>query len=194
MKKLLLVSLFIGLATFLWSQEQTLLGKSRVPVGGFGGFHSHMGLMDNGFVSAGGFGAVTFGDLFLGGFGYGADAKDAFTFENKTYNKNMGVGGFMIGYVYPNHKLVHLYSHVKLGWGGVALFDPDTKEEFFTEDIFSVLPEVGLELNVTFWFRIAATVGYQFTTGIDQNPYVDQSDFIFPTAGISFKFGKFSQD
>ncbi len=192
MKRYILTIVLSLLFTTAYTQEQTLLGNHNNPVGGFGGFHSHLSLDQQGYVSAGGFGGVSFQDYFFGGFGMGTSAFASYTKEGIDYNQSIGVGGFMIGYVFPNDKIIHFFGQVKAGWGGYNLTETDTGREVFMESIFVVLPEVGLELNVTKWFRIAATAGYQLTTGVATNDYVTNKDLMFPMAGLSFRFGRFS--
>ena len=192
MKKTLLTILAMIIYIISYSQEETLLGNHRSPVGGFGGFHSHISLDQAGYKAAGGFGGVSFQDFFVGGFGMGISSVASFTKEGIDYNQDIGMGGFMIGYVIPNEKIVHFFGQLKAGWGGYSLSDTETEAEVFSESIFTAVPEVGIELNVTRWFRIAATAGYHIATGIEQNNYVTNRDLMFPVAGLTFRFGSFS--
>ena len=91
---------------------------------------------------------------------------------------------------------------MKLGWGEIDLegdeLDPDLDSHAdFMDRIFTILPQVEMELNLTEWFKINAGVGYRFVTGIDATYLVDQNkvkyyntgDFSSPVGTISLIFG-----
>jgi hypothetical protein len=112
-------------------------------------------------------------------------------------------GGLWFGYVYKPKKPVHGGISMKLGWGEISLegdeFDDDVDVPFdFDDRIFSVIPQLELELNMTRWFRINAGVGYRFVTGIDADYiddagneayFYDQGDFNSITGTITLIFG-----
>lgn len=91
---------------------------------------------------------------------------------------------------------------MKLGWGEIDLdgdghtYNPDLDYDF-RDRIFTVQPQVEMELNMTKWFKINIGVGYRFVTGIDavylneQNKpvnFYNTSDFNSPVGTISLIF------
>jgi hypothetical protein len=173
--------------------EETLFENARV-VGGFGGPTITLAEGDGVYgVGAGGGGGVIVNSFFLGGFGQG-ESYGRRTFNDTRYTVSLGYGGLWLGYVYPSHKVVHLFNTVKLGWGGVSLNNFSEPINIRDSDgVFVINPEVGVELNVLHWFRIAGTVGYRFVEGIEPNrlPDISENDFNSPTFALTFRFGGF---
>ena len=60
--------------------------------------------------------------------------------------------------------------------------------------MFAVTPELGIEFNITQWFRIAATGGYRWVNGIEDIPTLGNEDFSSPTGTITFSFGGFAEE
>jgi hypothetical protein len=68
---------------------------------------------------------------------------------------------------------------------------------------FVATPELGFELNITRFFRIAATAGYRIVAGISEVNFTDaqgnliekinNSDFSSPMGALTFKFGWFGR-
>jgi hypothetical protein len=77
-----------------------------------------------------------------------------------------------------------------LGWGGI---DIEIDDEGFTrnDNIFVVTPEVGVEVNVFRWFKIAGTVGYRAVTGVNSISGQSNEDFSGMAGTLTFRFGGF---
>lgn len=191
--KLILFALLLS-STALFAQEetQTLFKNSKVR-GGFGGpIFSWSNTNNKTGYGAGGGGGVVLDRFFVGLFGMGE------TFDRISVGGNkqlaLGYGGLWMGYTIPSHKLLHLYTSVKIAGGGVAVtnFEDDWEfEEDFTDATFVVVPEAGLELNVARWFRLGGTVGYRFVDGFDGWNNYGKKDLNAPVYALTLRFGWF---
>lgn len=174
-------------------QEETLLNKAKVH-GGFGGpiFTYAKVKGNNGFGSGGG-GAVLINNLFVGGFGQG-ETFDIGLSGNQDYRMNLGYGGIWLGYVFPTQRLLHFYGSLKLGAGGINYderrLDPDVFDGL-DDAVFVVTPEVGAELNLTHWFRLAGTIGYRVVDGFRGAPDLGTNALNAPVYGLTLRFGWF---
>ncbi|MCS7036132.1 MAG: hypothetical protein RMJ33_01830 [Saprospiraceae bacterium] len=191
---LLVTGLFALLASFSYAQkeEETLFGKARVS-GGFGGpfWVSSRGAGESGWGGGGG-GGVVFGHFFLGGFGQG-EVFGRRRIQGVEHELSLGLGGLWAGVAYPTHRLVHPYGSLKVGWGGLSLTPREpSNSSGFNDAVFAVIPEVGLELNVLKWFRLAGHAGYRWVSGIDGlGGQVRAGDFDNVIWGITLRFGSF---
>ena len=140
----------------------------------------------------GGFGFIT-GDFFFGAYGLGlADYDNAF--DDGIDELTLGHGGLWIGYTYPQTQVIHLFSSIKGGWGGVN-FEFDDGELDYDDSFMVLTPELGLEFNVFRWFRIAATGGYRFLEGFDQGSTTySEADFEGWTGTLTLRIGGFGRD
>lgn len=176
MKNLILIfALSLTSFSLFGQQQETLFGKSRV-VGAFGGpFVEYNFANDNTQVSVGGGGAVIVGDFFLGGYGMGSTGQQ--WIDNvEPYEIDLGHGGFWIGGTYPSHKLIHLYSSMKIGWGavGIKFYDDNTTVD---DSVFVLEPDLGVEINVFRWFRFGVSASYRWVNGIDPSLSGVPSDY-----------------
>ena len=173
--------------------EETIFSDAEV-VGGFGAPFVTLARGDGEFgAGAGGGGGVIVNNFFFGGFGQG-ETYGRRTFQDTRYTLGLGYGGLWVGYVYPSYKVAHLYSAVKTGWGAARLSDFNQPYDADDSDgVFVVNPEIGLEINVLHWFRIAATGGYRFVGGIEDGrlPGIEKDAFNSPTFALTFRFGGF---
>ncbi|MCI5081411.1 MAG: porin family protein [Saprospiraceae bacterium] len=193
--RFLLCSLSLLFGFSLTAQHETLLSDIDV-IGGFGGpiletsqINGQIG------VDVGGGGALLLNGFFLGGYGMGTDyATYSITSgENEgDYEIDFGHGGLWLGYSHNPFKLAHLFLSTKLGWGSTEL--KEDGDAMFKDRIFVLTPELGVEFNVTKWFRIAVTGGYRWVNGIQDLPGLDNNDFSSPTGTITFSFGGFAED
>lgn len=192
-----LILAFFAMSTLLSAQnaDQTLFGNSQV-IGGFGGpiieFSSFDGEIN---ADVGGGGGLIINNFFLGGYGLEVKAP-SIPVEEANYELDFSHGGFWLGYTYRPDMLFHLFGNARLGWGGVDIvddLDADDPEVIFSDRVFVATPELGLELNVANFFRIAFTGGYRFTTGLsnDLPGNLQASDFNSATGTITFRFGGF---
>lgn len=196
-KFFLLVLLFSSSALFAQQEtpqpqeSQTLFKNSRIR-GGFGGpiFSWSKANGKTGF-GAGGGGGVVLDNVFIGLFGMGE------TFDRVNIGQDqiaLGYGGLWLGYTIPSHKILHLYTSVKIGAGGVAITDFQDDWEFeddWTDATLVVVPEAGLELNIARWFRLGGTVGYRFVNGFEGWSGYDKNDLNAPVYALTFRFGWF---
>jgi len=187
MKQIIFLFAFSFGFGILTAQEETLFNKARI-IGAFGApivqysFHG-----DDVTTSVGGGGALIIDNFFIGGYGIGTVNEDIFDDIDRI---ELAHGGFWLGATYPSNKLVHLYSSVRVGWGGVDIELDNDPDSF--DGVFVVEPEAGLELNVFKFFRIAATVGYRYVDGINEsNSGLDKNAFNGFIGGLTFRFGGF---
>lgn len=190
MKNVLLALFLLGSIQLL-AQQETLFDDFDI-IGAFGGPILEIGSI-NGEVGAdvGGGGALIINNFFLGGYGMGTDYPEL-QLNGIDYNLRYGHGGFWLGYTQREFKAVHLYSSVKIGWGKAQLrSDGDGS---FTDQHFTLIPELGIELNLTDWFKLGFTGGYRWVNGINTLPGLDNQDFSSPVGNITFRFGGFSNN
>lgn len=146
----------------------------------------------------------------LGGGGYGLVTNNTFPYtENvggmdstRDYRVDMGYGGLMLEYIVMPQSAVHLTVPVLIGAGGASLayrisdeptFQPDDWTNWqYTESsaFFFIEPGVGLELNMTRFFRLDLGVSYRYIAGTSLERLTDSdlSDF---SLNLALKFGKF---
>lgn len=190
MKKILF-SFVLSMITFaVFGQHETLFNKVKLR-GAFGGPIHEWGIGENAGNSVGGGGAVIFNNFFIGAYGMGEFDFDRVLVDD-IEDLRMGHGGFWFGATFPTYKLVHGYASLRTGWGAVNidLNDPSYSPND-TDAIFVVTPEIGLELNVTQWFRMSGSVGYRSVSGVSNNFGYDNKDFSGATAALTLRFGWF---
>ncbi len=199
-RRLLLFTLFLGCLSPLLAQDEepkTLLG-TVTKVSGFGGFNIEFGNIDGNFtvLSGGGGGILLNRSIFLGGYGTGASNDIKIDLNGIDTRLDFGHGGFWLGYDAFPSKLVHLTTAVKLGWGN-ARFRPEasfpsmgTFDTSFSESIFVIQPQLGAELNITRFFKIALTGNYRFVQGLNTDG-VDEDLLNSFSTELAFKFGWF---
>jgi opacity protein-like surface antigen len=191
MKKLILLVFcsFLGLSVF--AQHETLFNRARV-VGAFGAPIVEFGLNDQINTSVGGGGGIVIDNFFLGGYGLGSIDFEALIENDDIEQLEIGHGGFWLGYAFRPDKLVHLYSSARIGWGAVNVQLNDNNVRFSDLDkIFVVTPEIGVELNITGWFRLGATAGYRWVDGTNESLGYTDDDFSGGIGTLHFRFGWF---
>ncbi|WP_250630203.1 hypothetical protein [Rhodoflexus caldus] len=189
----LIGALFLSAAAFAQDEPETLLGK-HVKVSGFGAPIVEFSSINNQFtVSTGGGGAVLLNQKFFFG-GYGLGRSNSVKAKNPDQKIGLGHGGFWLGYNFNPHKLLHITASAKMGWGNVSLYDNDfnARQNFGSDNVYVVTPEVGAEINITGFMKIAVAGGYRMVNGVAVDGY-NNADFSSPTASVSFKFGFFGQ-
>lgn len=182
---------FAALSLTVQAQEETLFDDLEV-MGAFGGPYIEIGKL-NGEVGAqvGGGGALILNNLFIGGYGQGADYPE-YTSDGRDYNIRFNHGGFWLGYAARPYKLVHVFTSAKLGWGKARI-----REDRTTVDIdrhFAITPELGIEINLTGFMKLSLTGGYRWVNGITKLPGLDNKDFSSPVGIITFRFGGFGNE
>lgn len=202
MKKSIFIALFACFASQIFAQtwrynngsnDETLFSRSRrvgffvSPITEFSDFKHDLTT-----ASGGGIGLIA-GDFFIGGYGLGTVNYDRII--NEDFDRlEMGHGGFWLGYVAPQHEVVHFFSSVKAGWGAVDIEFDNNNSPDYEDTFFALTPEAGLEVNVFRWFRVGAAVGYRFMSGLAENPSFDTKDFQTMTASLTFRIGGFGRN
>lgn len=173
-------------------QDETLFRNSRVR----GGFISPIFSWSHangktGYGAGGGLGVV-FDNFFIGLYGMGE------TFDAPKSGPTqlvLGHGGLWAGYHFPSHRLVHLYTSLKVGGGGTGTTDFDDDWDFddnWEDATLVIVPEAGLELNVARWMRLSGTVGYRFVEGFDGWGNYGKNDLNAPVFALTLRLGWFS--
>lgn len=192
MKKILFFSLAALWSCALSAQHETLFGRAR-DIGAFGGPIVEMGLNNDLNTAVGGGGAIVIDNFFIGGYGVGSVDFDALIENDEIDQIELGHGGFWLGYAFPSYKVIHLYGSGRVGWGGVGIDVSDNSN--FPQDVdnvFVLTPELGLELNLTRWFRVGATYGYRFVKGVNEDlGYYKADSFDGSMLNLTFRFGWF---
>lgn len=197
-------SYFIALSLLLvgWqarAQHETLFDDFS-SFGAFGGPIVEISSI-NGEVGAdvGGGGALILDDLFIGGYGMGTSYPETTInqevdgeFRDVIYDIRLKHGGLWFGYTPNQGKVWHPYGSLKVGWGKTQLLNDrfDTP----TDRIFVLTPEIGMEVNLTRFFKLGFTAGYRWVNGVSRLPTLTDSDFSSPTGTLTFRFGGFGDD
>lgn len=194
--KNLIVAFFLLLAGILTAQgnpHQTLLGRSPLS-GAFGGPIYEFPAGSETLGGIGGGGGLVFRYFFLGAYGVAStDALQELLDDGDLSGIGLSHGGLWLGATPLSYKAIHPYVSVRGGWGVLDIDFNDPDQQFSDLDqVFVVTPEVGLELNVTRWFRVAGTVAYRYVTGVNEaTPPVVGDNIQGLTGGITLRFGWF---
>jgi hypothetical protein len=196
MRKILLLLAYSFFALFqLSAQDETLFNNLDV-TGAFGSVIIETGSI-NGEVGAdvGGGGALVMSPLFIGGYGMGTSypVHTVTTGEKPgDYDIKFGHGGLWLGVAPNSHKLIHFYGSTKIGWGKARL--RQDKESVFTDRVFVLTPELGVEINLTEWLKMGLTGGYRWVNGVTHLPELANEDFSSPIGILTFRIGGFEDD
>lgn len=193
MKHLHLLYLCFLVPLLSWSQEATLF-QNASRVGGFGAPISEFSTIKGRFgVQQGGGGAVIVNGFYFGLFGLSSNFVKV-DLEPGRYEVDFSYGGLWIGYTPMDNRVVHPYFSGRIGWGSVIL-NPSTDNQpdrYDPDNIFTVTPEAGIEVNVFRWFRIAGALGYRFVSGVElKEQQLSNSDFSNFFGGLTLRFGGF---
>lgn len=227
LKFLLLAAIILPGITMLSGQDSEepryLLGNTNgdVHVSGFGSYIIGFSSVGGEFaVYNGGGGAVLLNQtVYFGGYGLGLSTRqetESLTIANSdgsqsTYedlNTQFGHGGFWIGYLHQSYKPVHFGASTKLGWGSLSMSN-DSYDQYHQDyqyysiaqdNVFVIIPQIEVEMNLLKWFKINASAGYQFVTGVDKTytntsgetvQFFDSKDYSSPMFNLTFAFGGF---
>lgn len=173
----------------LGQRHETLFGARNI-VGAFGAPIVEMSTINGQSLSdVGGGGALIFEDFFLGGYGLGNDFANV-EVGSEFYDIRFRHSGFWIGYAPAAHKVVHFYGSARIGWGKTDL--RQERDVFFSDRVFVATPEIGLELNIFSYLKIAATGGYRWVNGVDNlSVNLSNDDFRSMVGTIHFRIGGF---
>mgnify|MGYP001386358765 CR=1 FL=1 len=191
---------FLLAATALSAQKDETIFSNVNRTGAWGGpLFEYSNLSTDVETAGGGGGALVLNDFYLGGYGMGrVEFSKTFNADNRRDNVNFKHGGFWIGYTPLQHKVIHPYASVRLGWGKARFNSTDlTTNERLAElkdNIFVTTPELGLEVNIFSFFRIAATASYRWVNGVDDLPNYNSKDLSGFGATLTLRFGGFGRD
>lgn len=192
-KHVVLLAALLGLAwgAFAQQKQETLFGTARIK-GAFGGPIFEWGLNNDLQSASGGGGALVIGHAFVGAYGMGS-TDFSYLLETGDLGKiDLGHGGLWLGVGIPSYKLLHFYGSTRIGWGAVNfdVDDPGLRYEDF-DKVFVASPEVGVEMNITKWFRLAGSVGYRYVNGVSSIQPFNNDDLRGFTGGLTLRFGWF---
>jgi len=186
MKKYLILIFALSISSISFAQTETLFGRAD-SFGGFGGPIIEFSNINGTLVGdVGGGGAMVINDFFVGGYGMGNDGASV-EFEGLNYDIDFAHGGLWFGYTMKQYKLVHMYSSFKIGWGATDLKIDGEKK--FDDNLLALSPEIGLEFNITNWFKLGVTGGYRYVSGLEDLPVLENDDFSSMTGALTFRFG-----
>ncbi|EAY24436.1 hypothetical protein M23134_06290 [Microscilla marina ATCC 23134] len=209
MKKITLslwMVLFIIVTIQAQNQPTTLFGKkSGIKISGFGGPSISMSMLDGaGTLNMGGGGGVLLGNFFIGGYGSSTVTPNVKRMVN---NENLRLklvqGGIWTGYSFNPSRALHITTSLKAGLGALRLYQSNSNFVFTnyhnddhsvrSEWVGTLLPELGIELNMTHFFRIALTGGYQvgFYDNAVKTDMGSKIDLNGVVGAVTFKFGWF---
>ncbi len=189
MKKLFLVLMLNAIAVWGFAQHETLFNKVKIR-GAFGGPIIESGFRNDLGTSVGGGGGLVFNNMFIGGYGVGSVDFEKLI-EDELEVLDIGHGGLWLGVALPSYKLIHFYGSARIGWGAVNVQFDNVNSYYDLDKIFVLTPEIGLELNVTHWFRIGATAGYRWVDGANESLGYTNDDFTGAMGALTFRFGWF---
>ncbi len=191
-----LSAILLLLCWHLKAQHESLFNNFSSS-GAFGGPIIEIGAI-NGQISGdvGGGGALVLDDFFIGGYGMGTSYPELTLLQeidgelqDVIYNIRFKHGGLWFGYTHQQHKILHPYSSLKIGWGHTRLRNDDFKAP--SDRIFVLTPELGMEVNLTDFFKLGVSAGYRWVNGVNRIPTLDNRDFSSLTGAITFRFGGF---
>jgi len=180
----------------LAAQHETLFGNISSS-GAFGGPILEISSI-NGQLGGdvGGGGALVLDNFFIGGYGMGTSYPELVLtqeidgeLQDVFYDIRFKHGGLWFGYTHQQHKVLHPYTSLKIGWGQARLRHDEFRMP--SDRIFVLTPEAGIEANLTGFFKLGITVGYRWVNGINRLPALGNQDFSSLTSALTFRFGSF---
>lgn len=133
--------------------------------------------------------------FFFGGYGIGLG--------NRVEKKIMGVvvedrttfighGGLWMGYVLFPEKKIHFNSSLQLGWGGVSLHESETGKMMAYNEIFTLVPQLELTIQMPRWIKFSSSIGYSWVSKTHQ-PNLEAKDYRTPIGSFSILIGDFQK-
>lgn len=186
MKRILtLVMLVTSITLFAQrNSPKTLIDTDPDEISGFGASLFSFTTIDGQLATlTGGGGAVIFDNtFFIGAYGLGMSGDRRINVEGVDYTANFGHGGFWLGYIIDPVELFHFGVETQLGWGQIKY--RTSAIEPGDDKVFVFYPKLTGEVNLAYWFKLNAGLGYQKTIGVDDF-YFSKTDF----DGVSFSIG-----
>ncbi len=161
-------------------------------ISGFGGPAMTFSSFDNEFAyMMGGQGAAIINrKLYFGGFGMGLTSNHLFDETDDESKISFGYGGIMLGYVFSPKKPIHPSAGVRFGGGNINM-DDFNQGYTYNEDVYVIEPHVGVEFNITRFFKFDIGATYRAVFGANDMPGFNYNDFSSPAAYVRFNFGWF---
>ena len=186
---LLVCVLSIGMA----GAQNTLFNQEGLRISGFGAPIVEISELNGKTgTSLGVGGGLMLNNFFIGVYGMGSlHGLVANLDQDEPIDVWLTHGGIWTGLDIAPNELVHLTTSFRAGWG-VALYniEEDLSDYEFDDQVVVLTPEIGIELNMTKFFKIALTGGYRWVQDVDAPGYSSE-DFDSPVGSITFKFGSF---
>lgn len=183
---------------------KTLLGDGT-KVRGFGSLDIRMTQLNEDLgLLMGAHGGIILNNHFvigLGGYGLTSNFKVENNEEIDDLYLYGGYGGLILGAIFSPKEVVHIYTPVLIGAGGMEVTDRNYMNNFHrpqspfssyseTSAFFVVEPGLEVEINVTRFFKIGLGASYRFVSESDLES-VSNKDLSGFSGGLSLKFGKF---
>ena len=183
-------------------QTKTLLGNGT-KVRGFGSLDMRMTeFKDDLGLLMGAHGGIILNNHFVIGLGgYGLTSN--FSLDNNEATDPLymygGYGGLILGGIFSPKEVVHIYTPVLIGAGGMEITNRNYFSNFHrpfhgtsleSSAFFVVEPGIEVEINVTRFFKIGLGASYRLVRESDLK-LVSNSELSGFSGGLSLKFGKF---
>jgi len=183
-KQLTSIVVITCLATAVFAQrDETLIGKTGLRFSGLWG-GSNIGMAgfdgDNDGMFGGFFG-LEFSKSLLLGFG-GSSGTESTTYNGNYRKYDIDYGGFLVGYSYRSHRVVHPRASFLIGSGTLKVKNEPE------DNIFVVQPSAGVEVNLFRWFRLGLEGGYRFVSNTNL-PKPNDGDASAAFAQLALRFG-----
>ncbi len=226
MKKFIAIVFVSFIANFANAQEddfRTIFGNSdgETSISGFGAVTLDFGIINQEFgLIMGGEGAVLFNrSFYVGAYGRGLTTLSNYNYYQYSYvlqrnvlisqQASFGHGGLLIGSVFYPTNPIHFGASLKVGMGGIGLFDKNYDNAFNSENyksagpFYVLTPQADFEMNMTNWFKFRASIGYQWVSqasikyqtsengSIITKEVLNAQEFKTPTFSLGFVFGWF---
>ncbi len=190
MKKYLILLFCVLLVIPALAEEPQVLLSGEAENGGYGGpFVRSCSVKGMGGMAIGAEGGwIVNRTFFLGGRAYGlASSFAASNFSSGHAGKlAFGVGGLSLGWIINSDNLTHLVLSTMIGYGSASYDNTDSS------NVSVIEPQIDYEINITRFFRLALGISYRLVGGVDNTPGLSNSDLSGFSAGLTFKFGSFS--
>lgn len=187
-------ALLLSLSSTGYTQIETLLSEED-DAGILGGLFIEMSPINGEFgTDVGGAGAIFYNGFFLGGYGQGTKFPNFTDNQENDYELNFRHGGLWMGYIAFREKVVHPMASLKMGWGKVRLNPEMEGVERVTDNHFTLIPQLGVQVNVTNSMHVAFTGGYRIVSGLEDQTGrlgLTEEDINGAVAQITFTFGGF---
>jgi hypothetical protein len=194
MKKISLFLILLTSTLLVSAQHETLFSRARI-IGGFGGPLLEFGNIKSDYTtSIGGGGGLIIDNFFIGAYGIGSLDHLQYNIRNEDdFRMDLAHGGLWLGYTPATFKVIHPYTSARIGWGFAEIRNDPFNIHSSGDAIFVFTPEVGMELNLTRFFRMSASIGYRIVSDVDQLDTLTNKDFSSLTGQLTFRFGWFGR-